>query len=165
MKNAKKLIFGIFFVAVMLFSLVSCGSDEDTSGQFSGETHILNVYNWGEYISDGFEGAADTNKDFENYFNTYLAKDYGYYIQVNYTTYANNEEMYTKLKSGAGVYDIVVPSDYMIQKMISEDMLLSFNVAEDIENYQHIDQQFKGMEYDPDEQYTVPYTYGMLGVI
>ena len=165
MKNVKRLIFGIFFLAVMLFSLVSCGSDEDTSGQFSGETHILNVYNWGEYISDGFEGAADTNKDFETYFNTYLAKEYGYYIQVNYTTYANNEEMYTKLKSGAGVYDIVVPSDYMIQKMISEDMLLSFNVAGDIENYQHIDQKFKGMEYDPNEQYTVPYTYGMLGII
>ena len=165
MKNTKKLIFGIFFVAVLIFSLYSCSSEDEGESGFTGETHTLNVYNWGEYISDGFEGAPDTNKDFEEYFNTYLAEKYGFYIQVNYTTYANNEEMYTKLKSGAGIYDIVVPSDYMIQKMISEDMLLAFDVAGDIENYVHIDAKFKGMEYDPNEQYTVPYTYGMLGVI
>ncbi|MBQ8302155.1 MAG: spermidine/putrescine ABC transporter substrate-binding protein [Clostridia bacterium] len=165
MKNTKKLIFGIFFVAVLIFSLFSCSSEDEGESGFTGETHTLNVYNWGEYISDGFEGAPDTNKDFEEYFNTYLAEKYGFYIQVNYTTYANNEEMYTKLKSGAGIYDIVVPSDYMIQKMISEDMLLAFDVAGDIENYVHIDAKFKGMEYDPNEQYTVPYTYGMLGVI
>ena len=165
MKNAKKLIFGIFSAAVLICSLVSCGSGDKAEDNFSGEVKVLNVYNWGEYISDGFEGAPDTNKDFEEYFNTHLAQKYGFYIEVNYTTYANNEEMYTKLKSGAGVYDVVVPSDYMIQKMISEDMLLPFNVAEDIENYVHIDAKFKGMEYDPEERYTVPYTYGMLGVI
>lgn len=165
MKKIKNAIFCIFFAAVLVFSLFSCNSEENTDTEFSGETHVLNVYNWGEYISDGFEGAPDTNKDFENYFNTTLAQKYGYYIKVNYTTYANNEEMYTKIKSGAGSYDIVVPSDYMIQKMISENMLLSYNVAEDIENYQHIDEMFKGMEYDPNQEYTVPYTYGMLGVI
>ena len=165
MKNVKRIIFGTFLLAVMLLSLASCASDEETGTKLSGDVHVLNVYNWGEYISDGFEGAPDTNKDFEEYFNTHLAEKYGYYIQVNYTTYANNEEMYTKLKSLSGIYDVVVPSDYMIQKMISEDMLLSFNVAEDIENYRDIDPKFKGMEYDPLEQYTVPYTYGMLGVI
>ena len=165
MKKLRNAIIGIFFAAVLIFSLVSCNSDNDADTDFSGDTHVLNVYNWGEYISDGFEGAPDTNKDFESYFNTNLAKKYGYYIKVNYTTYANNEEMYTKLKSGAGNYDIVVPSDYMIQKMVSEGMLLSYNVAEDIENYQYIDDQFKGMEYDPNQEYTVPYTYGMLGVI
>ena len=165
MKNSKRLIFGIFFLAVLIFCLVSCNSDDAEDPTFSGETHTLNVYNWGEYISDGFEGAADTNKDFEKYFNENLAQKYGYYIQVNYTTYANNEEMYTKIKSGAGIYDIVVPSDYMIQKMASEGLLLSYDVAGDIKNYQHIDEKFRGMEYDPEEQYTVPYTYGMLGVI
>lgn len=165
MKNSKRIIFGIFFLAVLIFCLVSCNSDDAESPTFSGETHTLNVYNWGEYISDGFEGAADTNKDFEKYFNENLAQKYGYYIQVNYTTYANNEEMYTKIKSGAGIYDIVVPSDYMIQKMANEGLLLSYDVAGDIENYRHIDEKFRGMEYDPEEQYTVPYTYGMLGVI
>lgn len=165
MKNVKNVIFGIFFAAVLILSLVSCEEGKNEESGFSGETHVLNVYNWGEYISEGFEGAPDTNKDFEEYFNTYLAEEYGYYIEVNYTTYANNEEMYTKLKSGAGIYDVVVPSDYMIQKMISEGMLLSFDVAADIENYQHIDGKFKGMEYDPEERYTVPYTYGMLGII
>ena len=165
MKMIKNAVLGIFFAAVLIFSLVSCSGEEPEENGFSGETHVLNVYNWGEYISDGFEGAPDTNKDFEEYFNTNLAEKYGYYIEVNYTTYANNEEMYTKLKSGAGIYDVIVPSDYMIQKMISEDMLLSFDVAADIENYVHIDDKFKGMEYDPEERYTVPYTYGMLGVI
>ena len=128
----------------MIFTLVSCKSDENEKPGFTGEVHTLNVYNWGEYISDGFEGAPDTNKDFEKYFNEHLAEKYGYYIQINYTTYANNEEMYTKLKSGAGIYDVVVPSDYMIQKMISEDMLLAFDVAADIKNYAHIDNMFKG---------------------
>ena len=165
MKRSIKLIFGIFFAAVLIFSFYSCKSDYDEATAIKGDVHTLNVYNWGEYISDGFEGAPDTNKDFETYFNTTLADKYGYYIEVNYTTYANNEEMYTKIKGGAGSYDIVVPSDYMIQKMIKEDMLLAYDVSGDIENYKHIDAKFKGMEYDPKEQYTVPYTYGMLGVI
>ena len=111
MKTSKKLIFGIFFAAVLIFSLISCGNADEEENGFSGETKVLNVYNWGEYISDGFEGAPDTNKDFEKYFNTYLAPKYGFYIEVNYTTYANNEEMYTKLKSCAVLYDIFFPSD------------------------------------------------------
>ena len=84
---------------------------------------------------------------------------------MNYSTYANNEDMYSKLKNSAVVYDIVIPSDYMIQKMVAEDMLLEFDVAKDIPNYAYISDDFKGAYYDEENRYSVPYTYGMVGVI
>ena len=153
----------ILFLTVILLTLtllVSCGDDGKSTSD-SGKTVTLNVYNWGEYISDGFQGSLDVNAAFEDYY----YKKFGTRVKVNYTTYATNEDMYSKLKSGAGTYDIVVPSDYMIQKMIAEDMLLAFD-ANTIENYKYISDYFKGNQYyDEDEMYSVPYTYGMLGVI
>ena len=142
--------------------LTSCGETDEIT-----DTVTLNVYNWGEYISDGFEGMPDTNAMFEDYFNTYLAPKYGYKIKVNYTTYATNEDMYSKLSSGAGVgvYDVIFPSDYMLQRMADEGMLHSFNVAEEIPNYKYISDDFKGLYYDSNQQYSVPYTYGMVGII
>lgn len=162
----KKLFFAIFIVAVMVFSLFSCGEADEGDTEISGDYVTLNVYNWGEYISDGFEGAMDSNAEFEKYFNTTLASKYGFKIKVNYTTYANNEDMYFKLASEAGNYDVVVPSDYMIEKMINEGMLLELDYSI-ITNFENIDDSFKGEAayYDPDNKHSVPYTYGMLGVI
>ena len=160
----KKLsVFLIFILLGCAFLLTSCSGEEDEIK----DTVTLNVYNWGEYISDGFEGMPDTNAMFEEYFNTNLATKYGYKIKVNYTTYATNEDMYSKLSSGAGegVYDVIFPSDYMLQRMADEGMLHSFNVAEEIPNYKYIIDEFKGLFYDEKEQYSVPYTYGMVGVI
>ena len=132
-----------------------------------GETVTLNVYNWGEYISDGSEDSFDVNREFEKYFNENLAQKYGYKIKINYTTYATNEDMYSKLSSGAGdgVYDVIFPSDYMLQRMADEGMLYEFDVAEKVPNYAHIDESFKGLYYDRNERYSVPYTYGMVGII
>lgn len=141
--------------------ICSCGEKDDGDGGYNGEVITLNVYNWGEYISDGFEDSIDTNAEFEKYCREVL----GLNVRVNYTTYATNEDMYSKIKSGAGTYDIIIPSDYMIQKMISEDMLLEFDVAAEIENYEYIDSDFKNRYYDPENRYTVPYTYGMTGII
>ena len=153
----------LLLILTMLLLMASCGESENgnTSGG-SGKTVTLNVYNWGEYISDGFQGSLDSNAEFEKYY----YEKFGVRVKVNYTTYATNEDMYSKLKSGAGTYDIVIPSDYMIEKMISEDMLLPFD-ATTIENYKYIDDAFKGEScyYDPNEMYSVPYTYGMVGVI
>ena len=149
---------------VMLFALTSCSGDDETNNHFTGKTVTLNVYNWGEYISDGFQGALDTNALFEKYFNENLAKEYGFFVEVNYTTYATNEDMYSKLSSGAGNYDVVVPSDYMIQQMIENDMLYPFD-ANTLSNYDNISDEFKNMYYDPNNMYSVPYTYGMVGVI
>ncbi|MCQ2353493.1 MAG: spermidine/putrescine ABC transporter substrate-binding protein [Clostridia bacterium] len=144
----------IVTVALVLFSSASCGS-----------VRTLNVYNWGQYISDGADDSLDVNKAFEEWY----LKTYNEKIKVNYTTFASCEDMYAKLKSGAVSYDVVVPSDYMIQQMISEDMLekLDFN---NIPNYVYIADEFKDSEssinkYDPNHEYSVPYTYGMVGVI
>ena len=95
----------------MLFALCACGSSK---------TLTLNVYNWGEYISDGSEGSLDTIKAFENWYR----ETYGEKVKVNYTTYASNEDMYAKLASGAVSYDVIIPSDYMIARLASENMLL-----------------------------------------
>ena len=78
------------------------------------DTVTIKVYNWGEYISDGSDDSMDVIKEFE-------AQYPG--IKVSYTTYATNEELYAKLRSGSASYDVIVPSDYMISRMIAEDML------------------------------------------
>ena len=164
MKKSFKLLFLIIFTLICTLLFTSCGdngnSDENSAPKDDGRTIVLNVFNWGEYISDGFEGSLDSVKAFEEY---YFEK-FGKKIKVNYSTYATNEDMYSKLKSGAGSYDIVIPSDYMIDKMIKEDMLLPFD-ATTIANYINIDDQFKNLYFDPNNMYSVPYTYGMLGVI
>ena len=158
----KKILLVLTVLLLTALLLTSCGESDEIT-----DTVTLNVYNWGEYISDGFEGMPDTNAMFEDYFNTYLAPKYGYKIKVNYTTYATNEDMYSKLSSGAGVgvYDVIFPSDYMLQRMADEGMLHSFNVAEEIPNYKYISDDFKGLYYDSNQQYSVPYTYGMVGII
>ncbi len=73
--------------------------------------------------------------------------------------------MYAKINSGAGNYDIVIPSDYMVQKMANEGLLYAFNPAESIANYQYIDSAFRNMYYDTENQYSVPYSYGVVGII
>ena len=136
-------------MAVLMFA--GCGG---------GKTLTLNVYNWGEYISDGSEGSYDTIKEFEKWYQ----QTYGTKIKVNYDTYASNEDMYSKLSSGAVSYDVIIPSDYMIARMASEDMLLPLDFN-NIPNYANIDDSFKGLYYDPQDTYSVPYTYGIVGII
>ena len=125
-----------------------------------GDTLTLNVYNWGEYISDGSEGSFDTVREFEKWYQ----ETYGTRVKVNYTTFASNEDMYSKISSGAVSYDVIIPSDYMIARMASEDLLLPLNF-DNIPNYQYIDEDFKSLYYDPQGQYTVPYAYGIIGVM
>ena len=128
---------------------------------FSGHgTLELNVYNWGEYISDGSDDSLDTVKAFEEWFE----EEYGQKIKVNYSTYASNEDMYAKLSSGAVSYDLVIPSDYMIARMKDEGMLLPLNF-DNIPNYKYISDSFRGLYYDPEDAYTVPYTYGIIGIM
>ena len=149
-----KKILTALLAAVMLLSLCAL------AGCGSSKTLTLNVYNWGEYISDGSEDSLDTIKAFESWYE----ETYGEKIKVNYTTYASNEDMYAKLSSGAVSYDVIIPSDYMIARMKDEGMLLELDFA-NIPNYQYIDESFRGLYYDPDDTYTVPYTYGVVGVI
>lgn len=114
----------------------------------------LYVYNWGEYISDGEDGSLDVNAAFE--------EKYG--IEVVYNTFDNNESMYAKLQSGGVSYDVVIPSDYMIERMINEDMLEKLDF-DNIPNYQYIDEKYTNLDYDPTNEYSVPYNVGMVGLI
>lgn len=120
----------------------------------------LNVYNWGEYISDGSEESVDVNAEFVKYY----LEEFGEEIKVNYTTYASNEDMYNKIKSGAASYDVIIPSDYMIEKMINENMLVKLNF-DNIPNYRYVNENYKNLFFDPQNEYSVPYTYGMVGII
>ena len=120
----------------------------------------LNIYNWGEYISDGAEGTLDTIAAFEDWYE----ETYGERVKVNYDTFDSNENMYAKLSSGAVSYDVIIPSDYMIERMIQEDMLLPLNF-DNIPNYEYIDESFRGLFYDPNDTYSIPYTYGVVGII
>lgn len=162
MKITKLLILTCISLCLIL-AFVGCGSNDNEqtdAPKTSGKTITLNVYNWGEYISDGFEGCPDVNAMFEEYY----YNKYGVKLVVNYTTYATNEDMYSKLSSGAGTYDVIFPSDYMIQRMANEGLLYDFG-ADNIENFVYINEDFKGLYYDVNNRYSVPYTYGMVGII
>lgn len=124
--------------------------------QFRGQNISVNVYNWGEYISvdDGEEGAFDTNNAFRELTG----------IKVNYTNFASNEEMYAKLKSGGSSYDVIIPSDYMIARMINENMLEKIDFS-NIPNFKLISDNFKNNTFDPANEYAVPYMWGIMGII
>ncbi len=118
-----------------------------------GEGITINVYNWGEYISNGSDGRLNVNVQF--------TKETG--INVNYTTFQTNEELFAKLSGGGANYDVIIPSDYTVSKLIENDMLhkLDFN---NIPNYNFIDNNFRNLEYDPKNEYAVPYTWGLIGI-
>ncbi len=130
-------------------------ADKEYYSRFKGQDVSINVYNWGEYIPDGSdEGVLNLNEEF-----TKLTG-----IKVNYSTYATNEELYAKLKGGGATYDIIIPSDYMISRMIKEDMLEPLDM-ENIPNFENIMEKFRSNEYDPGSRYSVPYTWGTVGLI
>ena len=165
----KKLKIGLIILLTMIMAtlLCSCSEGEAEAVKKDYPTKTLNVYNWGEYISDEDDeewGLIDVNTAFEEYFNDNLADKYGFYVKVNYSTYATNEDMYAKITNSAVAYDVVIPSDYMIEKMIAGNLLIEIDKSK-LTNYENISDDFKGLYYDPDDRYSVPYTYGMLGVI
>lgn len=171
----KRKIFAALTLSAMLLS--GCGSgavsDEETAEseeteaqtltvsdleyytRFKDDNISINVYNWGEYISTGAdEGTLNVNAEF-----TKLTG-----IKVNYTNYATNEELYAKLKGGGASYDIIIPSDYMISKMIKENMIQKLDF-DNIPNFSYIMDNFRNQAYDPTNEYSVPYTWGTVGII
>ena len=114
----------------------------------------INVYNWGQYISDGTDGYLDVNAAFTEATG----------IEVNYMTFDTNESLYTKLKTGGSSYDIIVPSDYMAGRLIDEGLVQPLDFS-NIPNYQYINEAYKNTAYDPGNEYSVPYTWGTVGVI
>ncbi len=114
----------------------------------------VNVYNWGEYISDGGEGSMDVVSEFERLTGA----------TVNYTNFESNENMYSKLVGGGVSYDVIVPSDYMIDRLIDEDLLLPLDY-DNIPNMKYIDPQYQNLFFDPDQKYSVCYNVGTTVLI
>ena len=143
MKKAKK-------AAVILLTLAMISSFAGCAGKNGNEGggKAITVYNWGDYIDE------TVLKDFE--------KEYG--IDVTYDTFTTNEDMYVKLKSGGASYDVIFPSDYMIARLIKEDMLQKIDLGR-ITNYHYIEDEFKNLAYDPDNEYSVPYMWGTVGIL
>lgn len=156
----KKIVPVIMVLTLAFACLVGCGTNQESTltvtGTYTKELAgtTLNVYNWGEYISDGSEGSLDVNREFEKLTG----------INVNYAEYDSNESMYTKIKNGGASYDIVIPSDYMIERLIAEGLLTKIDVTK-LQNYGNIADEYKGIYFDPNEEYSVPYSVGMVGMI
>ena len=127
--------------------LTGCVYSRDSLG---GDTssNVVNVYNWGEYIDES------VLKDFE------AATG----IKVNYQMYDSNETMYSKIAGGGANYDVVIPSDYMVARLIEEDLVAPLNF-DNIPNFADIDPALKNPAYDPENLYSVPYMWGLMGVI
>ncbi|NLF36662.1 MAG: extracellular solute-binding protein, partial [Clostridiaceae bacterium] len=128
----------ILILAALVFTFAGCDSDKE----------VLNVYNWGEYIDmeviDMFEEETG--------------------IKVNYNTFTTNEDLYVKLSKGRVSYDVIFPSDYMIQRMIQEEMLQKISM-ENVPNYANVDDVHKNLSYDPTNEYSVPYLWGTVGIL
>lgn len=135
----KKILLVCLVFCLAAFS-AGCGNTE--------KEQVLNVYNWGDYID---EQVLDI-----------FEEETG--IRINYNTFATNEDMYVKIKSGAGEYDVIFPSDYMIEKMIREELIRPVDTA-GMENYGQIGDTFKNLGYDPENMYSVPYMWGTLGIV
>lgn len=137
-----KRVFSVLCAAAILCPvLAGCGANSAPNG-------VVSVYNWGEYMdTDLFDEFTEQTG-----------------IAVRYSTYDSNENMYTKLKSGSVNYDVIIPSDYMISRLIEEDMLMELDFSQ-IPNYTNIDEQYKNMAYDPENKYSIPYTWGTTGIV
>ncbi len=138
----RRTLIALLLLAALTLSLTACGGGGEAGSK------VVNVYNWGESLDmsvlDDFEAATG--------------------IHVNYQTYDSNEALYGKLAGGSTGYDVIIPSDYMIGQMIEEDMLEPLNFA-NIPNFADVDPVLKNPEYDPENLYSVPYMFGILGII
>ncbi|HJC00283.1 MAG TPA: spermidine/putrescine ABC transporter substrate-binding protein [Candidatus Flavonifractor merdavium] len=136
--------------ALTLGALSGCGGTQSGTADDPGaaDKGVVNVYNWGVYIDESVleDFTAETG------------------IKVVYDTFESNEAMYGVLKNEGASYDVVIPSDYMISRMIEEDMLEPLNF-DNIPNFEDVDPALKNPDYDPENLYSVPYMWGLLGVI
>ena len=146
MKKVICVVLSVLLAVSCLVGLSGCGSSKKTT---------LYVYNWGQYISEGDDDSLDVIAAFEEAYPN---------IHVQYSTYDSNEIMYSKLSNGGITVDVIIPSDYMIGRMVQEGMLEELNF-DNIPNYQYIDDSFKNTSYDPENKYSVPYTWGTVGII
>ena len=134
-----KKIFALTLITAMLFSLAGCSSED---------VPTLTVYNWGDYIGEG------VIEQFEEEFG----------CKVNYEMFDQNEDMYTKITKAGGEYDVVIPSEYMIERMIGEGLLAELN-HENIPNMANLSEYVLDRDFDPGNKYSVPYMWGTVGIV
>ena len=144
MKKLYSFLLGIVVVILVLAGL-SARLEAKTNPKDSDK---LVIYNWGDYID------PELLKEF--------TKETG--VQVQYNTFDSNEAMYTKIKQGGTAYDIAIPSEYMIAKMMDENLLEKLDKSK-LKGLDNIDPRFLDLDFDPDNQYSVPYFWGTLGII
>ncbi len=149
--QASKRFFAIAGAAAMLVVVVCLAVGIASAPQ----RITLNVMNWGQNIADGSDDTLDIIAAFEEKYPG---------IKVNYSTYDSNEALYSKLSAGGITVDVIIPSDYMIARLIDENMLQELDF-DNIPNYAHVDDTFKNTAYDPDNKYSVPYTWGTVGIL
>ena len=143
----------LLLAGIMALGFAGCGGQGGAaSGGASGSTasggsNVVKVYNWGEYIGE------DVVQNFEKEYNA----------KVIYEYFDSNEMMYTKLLAGDS-YDVLVPSDYMIERLIKEDRLQPIDLKK-IPNFENVVDSLKGLDYDPDNTYSVPYFWGNVGLV
>lgn len=137
MKRKFIIIIAVFIMVAI--TVTACNSEEKET---------LNVLNYDIYID------KDLLKEFQ--------KDNN--VVIKYDTYSTPEEMYIKAKAGASNYDLIISSEYMIERMINEGMVNKLNF-DNIPNYKYIDEDFKNHPYDPTNEYSVPYFWGTLGIL
>ena len=138
MKLLKRTLALTLSAAMVLGLLSGCGSDASAN--------VLNVYNWGEYID------TDLLDRFE--------QETG--IKVIYNTFDSNENLYSRIQTTS--YDVIIPSDYAISRFIDEDMLRPLNF-DNIPNMKYIDEKYTHLDFDPEQKYSVPYTWGVVGIV
>lgn len=148
-----KIFFNIkqtYLIFILLFAVAFCVG---CTFERADEENCINVYSWGEFIANGSDENINVNKEF--------TRRTG--IKVNYKTFQNNEELFAKLMGGGVDYDVIIPSDYMISRLIENDMLEPLNY-DNIPNYNLIDNKFKNLNFDPQNKYSVPYMWGLMGI-
>ena len=141
MKMYKKII-SLLTIGILSSSMmVGCRKETDS-------TKVLNIYNVGDYIDESLIKKFETETG----------------IKVLYETYDTNETMYQKVKSGSTNYDLVFPSDYMVEKMKNEGLLQKIDFS-NIPNMKYISKDFLNPVYDESNEYSVPYMWGTLGIL
>lgn len=147
MRNKKGMLWGLLF-CLSLFLLACQPQEKEAESNQETKGQVVNIYNWGEYID------PELLHRFE--------KETG--IHVIYSNYATNEDLYVKLKNGGATYDLVVPSEYMLQRMIQEDMLQPIDYP-NVPNLKNVDNRFLHMAFDPNQKFSVPYFWGTVGIL
>lgn len=138
----KIIIFVLIFTMVLTTPLILTSCEKKDS------KNVLNVYNWGDYIDP--EIIPEFEKEFK--------------VKVNYNTFATNEDMYIAIKKGGTTYDVAFPSDYMIERMIEDNLLEPLDKTK-IRNLDNIDEEFMDLDFDKNNKYSVPYMWGTVGIM